>query len=183
MNRPTLQELATDVLVRLWFRMLWQRYDLGGISVGRSKRCDLLDCYLDFVPLPNLPDGCDTYYEGLEEELFKRPVAPPPDIVSQDRIATLAKEQVALLGLGALLALEESVDSDTAWKNGYELERKRIRRVLERFQHLTVSPTDAIDDVCRALLERKSDLQYKDMLALYDIAPHETEAHDPDASL
>lgn len=176
MNKPTVQELSTEVLVRLWFRLLWQRYDHGGISVGRSRRCDLLDCYLDFTPLPELPGSCDDYYEGLEEELLARPLAPPPAIVRQSAFGTLSEADVARLGLGALLALEESVDAETAWRNGYELERKRIRAILERFPHLTIDPTERIQDVIQSLLARKADLQFETMQREWHMFPTETES-------
>lgn len=161
MNTQTIKDFETSVLIRLWFRMLWQKYDHGGISAWRSLRCDLLDCYLEFVPIPQLERGADGYYEGLEEEIKRRPKVVPETIILE-HISTYGKDEIARAGLGALLRLEESVDADTAWENGYELERKRIRAVLECFVYIAVPDTLDIQEVAQRLLQRKSDIEFEE---------------------
>lgn len=144
--------------------MLWQKYDHGGISVGRSLRCDLLDCYLDFTPLPRLRHGADGYYDGLEKEILSRPPVKPLIMLSIEEIQTYNKKELALAGLGALLALEFSFDADIAWKNGFELERKRIKDVLDRFSFIQIHESLNIEKVAKALLNRKSNIQYEKSL-------------------
>jgi hypothetical protein len=163
MNRhDLLKTLSIEELIRLWFRLLWQKFDLGGISVGRSMRCNMLDCYLDFVSFPKLAGSLDNYNEGLWEEILSRPV-----VRKKRRTMTLyeinicSSEDLALLGLGTLLKLEYSVSADTAWKEGYELERKKIREVLKRFPIIYPSKKLDINQACFEIIKRKSDLEYE----------------------
>lgn len=41
-----ISELSDDNLVRLFFKKLWQGYDSGGVSIGRSLRSSLVEVYL-----------------------------------------------------------------------------------------------------------------------------------------
>ncbi len=163
--KNNLSDFDISVLIRLWFRLLWQKYDLGGISVGRSLRCDLLDCFLDFCPLPELQLGADEYSEGLEPEILRRPLVEPHSSLKPEDICRYSKEQVALAGLGALLALEFSVHADVAWRGGYELERKKIKAVLGHFSYIEIPTTLDIQEVSQALITRKSDIQYEECMS------------------
>lgn len=165
--KNNLIDFDINVLIRLWFRLLWQKYDLGGISVGRSLRCDLLDCFLDFSVLPELQLGADEYSEGLESEILGRPLVEPSSSLKPEDVCRYSKEQVALAGLGALLALEFSVHADIAWKNGYELERKKIKAVLEHFSYIEIPTTLDIQKVSQTLLARKSDIQYEECMSTF----------------
>lgn len=147
----------------MWFRLLWQRYDGGGISVGRSARCDCLNLYLDFTPLPKYRRSIDTYIEGLEEELKRRPVlaGPRTQLYNVQEITSYTPKQLALAGLGALLSLEWSVHADVAWENGYERERGEILDVLSRFMYIEISPNLDIHLVIKMLLERRREIEYQ----------------------
>ncbi len=162
MEKEKLSDFDINVLIRLWFRLLWQKYDHGGISVGRSLRCDLLDCYLDFTPLPDLQFSADEYYEGLESEILRRSHIRPHSTLVPEEICIYTNEQVALAGLGALLALEFSVDADTAWNEGYELERKRIKDVLAHFSYIEIPTNLNIQEIARALLDRKREIEWEE---------------------
>ena len=175
-----LKALSIDILIRLWFRLLWQKYDLGGISVGRSMRCDLLDCFLDFMPTPELPGSLDEYSDGLEEEILRRPTCKyRRRPMALEQIASCTKQEVALMGLGALLALEWSVDSDIAWRSGYELERKRIKQVLRRFAYIPISRRLDLDGVCKAILARKSDIEHQQAMEGFNAPLENPDTKDP----
>ncbi len=171
MKTEELKTFDTSVLIRLWFRLLWQKYDLGGISVGRSLRCDLLDCFLDFSPLPQFQCGADEYSEGLEQEILIRPLVKPHSTLVLEDIGHYSKEQVALAGLGALLALEFSVHADTAWTEGYELERKKIKTILDRFPYIEIPITLDIQVVVQMLLTRKGNIQYEENMKEFNSPP------------
>jgi hypothetical protein len=169
MNRhEELKVLPIETLIRLWFRLLWQKFDLGGISVGRSLRCDLLDCYLDFTPIPKLSGESDEYSDGLYEEILRRSIIRKKrQIITVEQINVCSKEELALLGLGSLLKLEYSVSADIAWNEGYELERKKIKEVLKRFPIFYPSKEQEINQTCSIILKRKRDLEYEDTLLNY----------------
>ena len=46
-----ISHLPNEILARLFFRRLWQGYDSGGVSVGRSLRSDLVEAYTSLFPL------------------------------------------------------------------------------------------------------------------------------------
>ncbi len=165
-----LKDLSIDALVRLWFRKLWQHFDHGGISVGRSLRCDLLDCYLDHTPLPNLQGDADQYGEGLWEEILRRPIQTRGrKYVRSSDIQKCSSEVIALLGLGCLSTLEWSVSARTAWMNGYELERKRIREVLKRFPpaYVKIRKEEDRETVFRSVSSRSLDLNRAEYEIIY----------------
>ncbi len=161
MKKHNLKRLSLESLVRLWFRLLWQKYDLGGINAGRSLRCEMLDCFLDFTPIPRLSFPLEEYSEGLEDEILRRPVCRTRRrFVKIEEIKLCTKREIAFLGLGALLALEYNVHKDTAWRDGYELERRKIRDVLRRFPVMYISRKCDIREACVAIRVRRSDLEW-----------------------
>lgn len=161
MKKHNLKRFSLKVLIRLWFRRLWQKYDSGGHSGGRSLRCHMLDCFLDFTSFPKLTYPLDEYSEGLEIEILSRPICLTRRMFLKiEDIEHCTKQGFALLGLGTLLALEYSVHKDTAWKEGYELERKKIRDILRRFPVIFPHRSCDIQEFCWALIKRRGDLEY-----------------------
>lgn len=162
-HKKELKKMGIKILTRLWFRLLWQKFDLGGISVGRSIRCEMLDCFLDFTPIPELERPLDEYTDGLQDEIFNRPVCKKRRrFITLEEIKVCTQDELPLIGLGALLALEWSVHKDVAWNEGYEIERKKIREVLRRFPCICISRKSNIKEVCEAVRTRRSDFEYQD---------------------
>jgi hypothetical protein len=123
---------------------------------------------LDFTSIPKLPGDSDEYSDGLYEEILSRPIyRKRRQTLNVDQIKTCTKEELSLLGLGSLLKLEYSVSADIAWKEGYELERKKIREVLKRFPIIYPSKEQNINQTCSIILKRKRDLEYEDTLLDY----------------
>ncbi|MFC1775591.1 hypothetical protein ACFLY0_01925 [Patescibacteria group bacterium] len=56
-----LECLSDEELARLLLRQLWQCYDSGGISIGRSPESQLLEAVMNIIPLPDLVD-MDRFY-------------------------------------------------------------------------------------------------------------------------
>ena len=129
MNKNNLETLTNAELARLFFRTLWQGYDSGGISCGRSMRSALLEVYLDLVQIPNLPDMMDLY----EDEEFcnearkksrrikraKRKQDPLLPFPKEDRVSLLNVSEVAMLCLACLLRWYK--DNHHLWEDDYSL--------------------------------------------------------------
>jgi len=56
-------DLSNKDLARLLLRLLWQRYDVGGISMGRSPQSRLLEAVMGILPLPDIA-GIDSLLLG-----------------------------------------------------------------------------------------------------------------------
>jgi hypothetical protein len=52
----SVKNLSSKDLARLLLRLLWQRYDVGGISMGRAPESRLLESAMELLPLPGVPD-------------------------------------------------------------------------------------------------------------------------------
>lgn len=135
MNKNNLETLTNAELARLFFRELWQGYDSGGISCGRSMRSVLLEIYLDLVPIPDVPDMADFYgYDAFCKEAGKQKrrlrrqrreqelLLPFP---KEDRISLLSASEVALLCLACLLRWYK--DSHHLWEQDWSLEPQEKR--------------------------------------------------------
>ncbi len=71
MKKPV--EALTDVeIARLLMRQLWQRYDVGGISMRRSKESTLLEAAMSRIHVPIGIDLDDYSDKELIEEADRR---------------------------------------------------------------------------------------------------------------
>lgn len=54
--KTNISQIPNEVLARLFFRRLWQGYDSGGFSVGRSIQSSLVEAYIALNQYDNLPE-------------------------------------------------------------------------------------------------------------------------------
>lgn len=65
-----ISKLPNETIARLFFRRLWQGYDSGGVSVGRSLRSDLVEVYTSLHPHEeddNFPLGLREFADEAEK--------------------------------------------------------------------------------------------------------------------
>lgn len=67
MEKALLYALDDAVLARLLLRIVWQGYDAGGISSGRSLRAFLLEAALEYLPEAKYDFGPMDYRPAIEE--------------------------------------------------------------------------------------------------------------------
>jgi len=65
-----MKELSDWHLIRLIMNRLWRIYDAGGVSLGRSLRCSLLEAITDTYPLERFEN--DLYLEDLRQLAYQR---------------------------------------------------------------------------------------------------------------
>ncbi len=64
--------LSDAEVARLIFRKLYQMFDAGGISAGRSIVSSILEVYLDFARLPDFPLGLEPAGDDLIAQVHVR---------------------------------------------------------------------------------------------------------------
>jgi hypothetical protein len=120
MNTNTdISQLPNETLARLFFRRLWQGYDSGGVSVGRSLRSDLVEVYLALHVL----EEDDNYPLGLREfadEAGKRQPLISKQILFGDlsRLDIIPSHEIGLLCIEGL-RVWYNLHADERTNDGY----------------------------------------------------------------
>jgi len=98
-----LPHLSDYILVRQFFRKLWQGYSAGGINMGRSLQARLLETYLSFNPYS------DNAYEGVGLRDFaneadrRHPVLHRPQVFGTLKsLSVVSSGDISLLCIEAL---------------------------------------------------------------------------------
>lgn len=106
-------------IARLMFRNLYQMFDRGGISAGRSKESATLEVYLDFTELPDLSSGLEPWDEGLVNEArirIARGVQRQfPIMRSPSEIELLTTQEFAMIAICELAKLGERKFVEEEW--------------------------------------------------------------------
>ncbi len=103
MNRHKISVISDDVLARIFFKRLWQSYDSGGFSVGRSIQSNLLESYLHLNQYDNLPEfplGLREFAEEADRRcsfIYRQTV-----FGDLENLSTISNHDISLLCIDAL---------------------------------------------------------------------------------
>ncbi len=101
----SISDIPNDRLVRIFFRKLWQGYDSGGFSVGRSLQSNLVEAYMcialnNYENLENPPLDL----RGFADEACRRaPIIYQQMILGNlDNLSIVSNHDISLLCIEAL---------------------------------------------------------------------------------
>jgi len=98
-----ISSIPDHLLVRLFFRRLWQGYDAGGISVGRSIQASLLEAYLGLNYYEKLPNVALDLKGFADEADSRNPIIERQTLFGNlDNLSIVSSHDLSLLCIEAL---------------------------------------------------------------------------------
>ncbi len=144
------KSLSNKDLARLLLRLLWQRYDVGGISTGRAPESRLLESAMDILPLPDVASVDGFLLEDMMEEgrtRLKIRSSGSQLFFSQDQLVYLSDLCVAYLVLKKLSELFDELERSRGYPvPSHEKELVGIATAL-----LPASMTESLTDINKLL--------------------------------
>ena len=117
--KTNISDIPNDILARLFFRRLWQGYDSGGFSVGRSLQSNLVEAYMSLNQYENLEE-LSLGLRGFAQEADTR----APNICRQtllgnlDNLSLISSYDLSLLCIDALRVWYQ-IHKDEKHSQGY----------------------------------------------------------------
>jgi hypothetical protein len=99
----SISEVSDEVLARLFFRRLWQGYDSGGFSVGRSLQSNLVEAYMSLSCLYSINEFELDLKDFAQEAEHREPVSCRQMILGNlDNLSVISSSDIPLLCIEAL---------------------------------------------------------------------------------